>query len=68
MSDDEAKKIVKAASAILTDAILGLLQGDPHSWSDRPCSTCLAITNMTGKPFGCYHYQAVKKARQEIRG
>ena len=61
MSDDDAAKIVKAAALLVIDAALNLLQGDPHSWSMRPCPTCKPISDMIGKPFGCYRYQAERK-------
>lgn len=57
MSDEAIKPTMQAALNILMDAVLGALQADPHSWSDRPCPTCRAITGLVGRPFGCYLYQ-----------
>lgn len=61
MTDDEAKKIAKAASNVLMDAVLGIIQGDSHHWSNRPCQSCLTISGIIGKPFGCYKYQEERK-------
>jgi hypothetical protein len=36
-----------------SDAILRLLQVDPHQFSTRPCQTCRAVSALAGKPFGC---------------
>ena len=54
--EEEANRIVKAAASLLVDAILDLLQADPHQWSKRPCPTCRPISALIGKPFGCYRY------------
>jgi len=35
---------------------------DMHPAGSRPCSTCRLVTNVIGQPFGCYAYQARKKA------
>ena len=61
MTDDEAKKIVKAAANVLMEAVLDIIQGDSHHWSDRPCQSCLTISGIIGKPFGCYKYQEMKR-------
>lgn len=45
----------------MVDAILRLIQNDPHGWSSRPCQTCQTITGLVGKSFGCYFYQAANK-------
>ena len=55
------KEIIQAAAQILIDPVLNLLQEDAHSWSDRPCGTCRAISSIVGKPFGCYEYQRRRK-------
>jgi len=41
----------------LTNAILRILQDDPHLWSKRPCASCKAISDIVGHSFGCYEYQ-----------
>jgi len=63
MTDDEAKKIVKAASNILMDAVLDIIQNDPHQWSNRPCESCRTISGIIGKPFGCYEYQEKREKK-----
>lgn len=55
-TEDDVKISIKAAASILLDVVLRELQEDPHSWSDRPCSTCKTISSIVGKPFGCYLY------------
>ncbi len=47
------QEMVRATVYVFVEAVLELVQDDPHQWSTRPCSTCQAITSMTGKPFGC---------------
>ena len=32
---------------------LELYGKDVHKWSSRPCSTCLNISEIIGRPFGC---------------
>ena len=56
--------IIKAAAQIIVDAILAIIQDDPHIWSSRPCRGCNTISSLIGKPFGCYEYQA-RQARGE---
>ena len=57
MTDDEAKKLVRAAASVLLDAVLSIIQDDPHGWSKRPCDSCRIVSSIIGKPFGCYEYQ-----------
>ncbi|KKK93486.1 hypothetical protein LCGC14_2692380 [marine sediment metagenome] len=62
----EAEKVEKAARAavgIIMDAVVETIGVDGHTWSDRPCQTCLAITGLIGRPYGCYWYQAKKKGK-----
>ena len=44
-------------SVSVIDAVLNLLQDDPHQWSERSCPTCRAIGSLAGRPFGCYVLQ-----------
>ena len=30
---------------------------DMHAASGRPCGTCRLVTNVIGRPFGCYAFQ-----------
>ena len=64
MTDKEAEQIIKAATNIIVDAILGMIQIDSHTWSNRPCQTCLTITGIIGKSFGCYKYQEDLRKRK----
>jgi len=54
---------VAALEALLPSAVLDLIQGDPHQWSNRPCPTCQPISKMIGRPFGCYRFQAEQAKR-----
>lgn len=54
--EEEAKQMIKACARVLMATVLDLLQKDPHSWSQRPCSTCSAISTITGQDFGCVFY------------
>lgn len=57
MLDEEAKQIVKAASNVLMEAVLDIIQSDPHQWSKRPCISCGTISSIIGQPFGCDKYR-----------
>lgn len=65
MSDDTIKKVIQEAAQMLLDVVLNELQSDPHSWSERPCSTCRTISAIVGRPFGCYEYARLKKLREK---
>ncbi len=54
---DNHERRIAALEALLPSAVLDLIHGDPHQWSDRPCPTCGSISKMIGRPFGCYWYQ-----------
>lgn len=56
LTDKEAEQIMKASVSLLVTAILDIIQGDPYSWSERPCQSCRTISGLIGKPFGCYKY------------
>ena len=50
------------------DRLRGALRrvsGDMHNTSRRPCSTCQAVTDVLGEPFGCIEYQAKTRVIQE---
>lgn len=57
MTDSEVKQAIKASVSIIMDAVVETIGIDGHQWSNRPCQTCLAITGLIGRPFGCYWYQ-----------
>lgn len=56
----KAEEIVQAAANILMEAVLELLEADPHQFSTRPCSTCRAVSTIIDRPFGC-----VRKAMEK---
>lgn len=58
---DAVRKRLETLETLMPSAVLDLIQGDPHQWSNRPCPTCRPITTMLGRPFGCYRYQADKQ-------
>lgn len=62
---DEVKKVIQEAAQMLMDAVLRILQEDPHSWSDRPCESCRTISSIVNKPFGCYEYKRRKDAGEK---
>lgn len=49
----QARDIIRACVQVYTETILQIVQGDPHNWSTRPCTSCQTISSMLGKPFGC---------------
>lgn len=68
MNSDEAAEIVKAAARLVIDAMAGMLQDDPHQWSERPCATCKSISGFLGRAFGCYllmEQRAERRREQE---
>jgi len=36
-----------------TDAAFNLIESDPHTFGDRPCATCKAVSVLLKRPFGC---------------
>jgi hypothetical protein len=52
--------LLDACVGKILDAVLALIQADPHQWSNRPCETCRTVGTLVGKPFGCYEYQRRK--------
>ncbi len=64
MSEQEhIEQAIKASVSVIMDAVVEVIGVDGHQWSDRPCSTCQAVSAMIGKPYGCYWYQAKNKKR-----
>lgn len=53
--------VIRAAVDIIMNSVVETIGLDGHTWSDRPCQTCLAITGLIGRPYGCYWYQEKKK-------
>lgn len=66
-----SENVVQQAAQVLMDAVLRLLQDDGHQWSERPCSTCQAISSIVGKPFGCVEYRRkleMVRNKQKVEG
>ena len=64
MTDKEMEQAVRVSVGIIMEAVTKAIALDGHQWSDRPCQTCLAVTGLIGRPFGCYWYQEkIKKER-----
>jgi len=47
--------LAKSTISVL-EAILRLIEKDPHQWSSRPCATCKSISALAGRSFGCVLY------------
>jgi hypothetical protein len=62
---EDIKEVMKAGVSILMDTILNLLQKDPHGWSERGCSTCQAISSISGRPFGCSLYRLQRETQRK---
>jgi len=56
--------LIKSLVNIQMETVLNLIEADPHSWSNRPCQTCTAISAMIGRPFGCVRVMEEKKKRE----
>ena len=68
MTDAELKQLVRVEVDMIMDIVVETIGIDGHTWSSRPCQTCLAITGLIGRPYGCYWYQAKKaKSKSEIK-
>lgn len=65
MTDEEVEQMLKMTVRVLFNAVLGMLQEDPHTWSTRPCQTCRAISGIIGEPFGCYLYAEQRRKEKE---
>lgn len=61
MTDDDLKQAIRVGVGIVMDSVVETIGIDGHAWSDRPCQTCLAVSGLIGRPYGCYWYQAKKK-------
>lgn len=44
---------VTLAARALMGPLLDLLEADSHQFSERPCSTCQAISALAARPWGC---------------
>jgi len=53
VTDSEAHTIVQGAARILIEAVLRVIEDDPHQWSNRLCASCRAVSSVVGRPFGC---------------
>lgn len=60
---EEVKTAVGAHRACL-DAVVSLVEADPHQWSSRPCQTCASITTLVGYPFGCSRLAKLEATRR----
>lgn len=63
MKDEEIEQLVRVAVGIIMDSVVETIGIDGHSWSDRPCQTCGAISRLIGRPYGCYWYQAKRQGK-----
>jgi len=50
-----------ASTDRILNAVLDLMQKDPHHFSARPCSTCQCVSAIAGRDFGC-----VLKAKEKV--
>ena len=64
VEDEHVRRVIQSTMEIFMNAALNLIQADPHQWSERPCSTCRAVSELANKPFGCCAYA---KKREETR-
>lgn len=40
----------------LAEAVARVFERDPHSWSNRGCQTCKAVSAILDRDFGCVAY------------
>lgn len=64
MDDADLKQVIRIQVDLIMDSVVETIGIDGHMWSDRPCQTCLAITGLIGRPYGCYWYQAKQAKRK----
>ena len=64
MRDDKEDKSLNGLITVFGRRVYGtafdLIENDPHQWSSRPCTTCNAISQIIGRPFGCNREAARK--------
>ncbi len=68
MSEDMVRRLMKMERILdLVEAKIEFLEGeatsfkrafellevDPHSFSSRPCQTCMAVSTLIGRSYGC---------------
>ena len=58
---------LQAAARVFTKVIAELIYRDSHSWSERPCGTCQAITSIIGADFGCDRYRKERTAQRKTK-
>ncbi len=49
--------VEQSVERTLLNQTLEIMSNDMHTVSSRPCQTCKVISNILGKPFGCYKFQ-----------
>ena len=53
--------LLSAVGEFIQYTAFDLIQGDPHQWSKRPCSTCKTISTLIKRSFGCVLYAKQKR-------
>ena len=48
-----SRQMEPATGARVSDAIVRLIEGDPHQFSTRPCQTCRTVSALANEAFGC---------------
>ena len=70
MTPDEPTTTPAALPPVRSEPLLAALwalSSDMHQRSDRPCSTCRAVSVAISEPFGCYAYQAARGIKSDLR-
>lgn len=57
---DISRASIREAARVILGVGADVLYQDPHQWSDRPCQTCRAVTDLLGAPFGCIRFSLEK--------
>lgn len=50
------------AQGVIAEAVARVFEVDPHQFSSRPCETCLAVSALLDRPFGCLKVAADRRA------
>jgi hypothetical protein len=50
---EQIERRLNGQEKLVAEVVCRLIEADPHSWSSRPCQTCVSISELIGRPFGC---------------
>lgn len=68
MPTDEKDATILELQATL-EVVLDTIQDNPHVWTTAKCPTCIALSGLVGRPFGCVLVaKAADEAEKQEKG